>query len=197
MKFIGNILTDNTFTDNVLYNVASDVNGLIDGIPTLIIGWEKTKELYPDASIISFNVVGDVYWTYGKYERRDKYEANVKKFMDITFKKFVDSLDYVFYDVISSGNSKFESFIESLLDDKLKTGYIFGDMLYVYYDGSKKVVGVSLRDCDYIDEALKKRIFSALYKSQSVKMLKNNEEIPKEIRYKVKNMTYILPYLFS
>lgn len=197
MKFIGNILTDNTFTDNVLYNVASDVNGLIDGIPTLIIGWEKTKELYPDASIISFNVVDDVYWTYGKYERRDKYEANVKKFMDITFKKFVDSLDYVFYDVIFSGDSKFESFIESLLDDKLKTGYIFGDMLYVYYDGSKKVVGVSLRDCDYIDEALKKRIFSALYKSQSVKMLKNNEEIPKEIRYKVKNMTYILPYLFS
>ena len=47
MKFIANILTDKPFKDNDLYNVVSDKNNLIGGIPTLVVGWEYTKKLYP------------------------------------------------------------------------------------------------------------------------------------------------------
>lgn len=197
MKYIANILTQEPFTDSVLYNVVNDRKDLIPGIPTMIVGWDLAKSEYPDASIIEWNVEDDVYWTYGKYERRDKFETNTKKFQDLSFKKFLDTLEYVFYDVLVSPPSKFEDFIASLSSETPKTVYVTGDMMFICYDGMKKVIGLSLRDCDYLDETMKKRIFSAMYNSQSVNVLKNNEEISKELRFKARGKAYILPYLYS
>jgi hypothetical protein len=197
MKYIANILTEEPFEGAELYNVVRDAENLIPGIPTLIVGWDKTKELYPDSSIIEWEASDNVYWTYGKYERRDKYEANVKKFQDLAFKKFIEGLDYVFYDVFLSQEDKFNSFLTSLESNTKKTIYITGDMLYIYYDGTDKVVGLSLRDCDYLDETLKKKIFSAIYNSKTINLLKNNDEISKEIRFKARGRAYILPYLYS
>jgi hypothetical protein len=197
MKYIANILTDEQFSEDELYNVVQDRDSLVPNIPTLIIGWEKTKGLYPDASIIEWKVAENVYWTYGKYERRDKYEVNVKKFNDLALKKFIDSVYYVFYDVIKETPERFEKFIELLLSNMGKTIYITGDMMYINYDGMTKVVGVSLRDCDYVDETYKKRIFSAMYNNPSVILLKNNDAISKEVRFKTRGRAYILPYLYS
>lgn len=197
MKYIANILTDEPFNEGELYNVVRDKNELVPDIPTLIIGWEKTKSEYPDASIIEWEVADNVYWTYGKYERRDKYEVNVKKFQDLSFKKFVESLKYVFYDVMLGGEDRFTKFIELLLSNVQKTVYITGDMMYIYIDYTKKVVGISLRDCDYLGETYKKRIFSAMYNNPSVVLLKNNNAISKEIRFKTRGRAYILPYLCS
>ena len=197
MKYIANILTDEPFNEGELYNVVRDKGKLIPDIPTLIIGWERTKTEYPDASIIEWKVADNVYWTYGKYERRDKYEVNIKKFQDLSFKKFVESLEYVFYDVLLTPPERFESFLASLGSDNQKTIYVTGDMMYLYYNGTNKVVGLSLRDCDYLNEFTKKRIFSSVYNSNTVNLLKNNDEISKEIRYKAKGRAYILPYLYS
>ena len=197
MKYIASILTDEQFNEAELYNVVRDNNDIIPGIPTLIVGWERTKSEYPDASIIEDKVSDNVYWTYGKYERRDKYETNIKKFQDLSFKKFVDSLDYVFYDVLLSTAEKLDSFLTSLLSEPTKTVYVIRDMMYIYYSGTNKVVGLSLRDCDYIEDTLKKRIFSAIYNSKTVNLLKNNDEISHEVRLKAKGRAYILPYLYS
>ena len=197
MKYIANILTEEPFAEAELYNVVRDNDSLVPDIPTLIVGWDKTKELYPDASIIEWKVTDNVYWTYGKYERRDKYEVNVKKFQDLAFKKFIESLEYVFFDVLVSNPSRFDSFIASLGDGATKTIYVSGDMMYVYYDNRHKIVGLSLRDCDYVDETYKKRIFSTIYNNQSVNLLKNNDAISKEVRFKARGRAYILPYLYS
>jgi hypothetical protein len=197
MKYIANILTDEPFNEGELYNIVRDKKELVPDIPTLIIGWESTKAEYPDASIIEWKVADNVYWTYGKYERRDKYEVNIKKFQDLSFKKFVESLKYVFYDVMLEGEDRFIKFIELLLSNVQKTVYITGDMMYIHIDYTKKVVGVSLRDCDYLGETYKKRIFSAMYNNPSVILLKNNDAISKEIRFKTRGKAYILPYLYS
>jgi hypothetical protein len=156
MKYIANILSDEQFSDTELYNIVKEKKDLVPGIPTLIIGWDRVKEMYPNASIIEWKISDNVFWTYGKYERRDKYEATVKNFQDLAFKKFIEKLDYVFYDVLTSPD-RFNSFLMSLLSETKKTIYITGDMLYIYYAGTKKVIGISLRDCDYLDETLKKR----------------------------------------
>ena len=197
MKYIANILTDEPFNEGELYNVVRGKEELVPDIPTLIIGWERTKTEYPDASIIEWKVADNGYWTYGKYERRDKYEVNVKKFQDLSFKKFVESLEYAFYDVLLTPPERFESFLASLGSDNQKTIYVTGDMMYLYYNGTNKVVGLSLRDCDYLNEFTKKRIFSSVYNSNTVNLLKNNDEISKEIRFKAKGRAYILPYLYS
>lgn len=197
MRYIANILTDESFSEGELYNVVRDSDSLVPGIPTLIVGWERTKEMYPDALIIEWKVADNVYWTYGKYDRRDKYETNVRKFNDLAFKKFIESVGYVFYDVLTTDSARFSLFIASIQDETPKTVYVSSDMLYIYYKGKDKVVGMSLRDCDYIDESYKKRIFSAIYGNKAVNLLKNNDTISKEVRFKVRGRAYILPYLYS
>lgn len=199
MRFIANILIDGLFDgdSSELYNVTSERSSLIPGIPTLIVGWERTKKEYPDASIIEFEVADDVYWTYGKYERRDKYEDNLKKFYNLAIKKFINSVSYKFYDVILSGPERFNNFIASLRDKTEKNVYASGDMLYIYYKGKDFVIGLSLRDCDYADESYKKQIFSAVYSSDSVCLMKGNDDIPKSVKYKIKDRVYLLPYIFS
>ena len=197
MKYVANILSDEPFSGGELYNVVRVKTSLIQGIPTLIVGWDKTRGEYPDASIIEWKVADNVYWTYGKYERRDKYEANIKKFQDLSFKKYVDSVDYVFYDVLTTTKDKFDSFLSSFTTEAQKTVYVSDNMMYIHYSGTKKVVGLSIRDCDYIENGFKKRIFSAIYKSKSIKLLKNDEDISREVRFKIRGRVYILPYLYS
>ena len=197
MKYIGNILTDEHFEAGELFNVVQDPGSLVDGIPTLIVGWENTKKLYPDASIIEFNITGDTYWTYGKYEKRDRFEVNVKRFQDLAFKKFVESLKYEFYDVIFHGPETFERFINAMSSAIPMTVYASNDILYIYIEGNSFVLGISLRDCDYIDETYRKRIFATIYGNKSINLLKNNDDISKEVRFKARGMVYILPYLYS
>ena len=197
MKYIGNVLTTEPFDSKELYHIVDSPERLIDGIPTLIIGWDNAKSLYPDASIIEWEISDNVFWTYGKYEKRDKYEANIKRFQTYAFKNFVESLIYVFYDVLSEPLERFESFLSFISSDSKKIVYITGDMLYLYPCSGKKVIGLSLRDCDYLDVNLKKRLFSAIYNNKNISLLKSGESIPKEIRFQLKGMSYILPYIYS
>ena len=55
MKYIANILTNGIFEDE-LYNVTSKKGDLIDGIPTLVIGWEFYKKRYSNANILESKI---------------------------------------------------------------------------------------------------------------------------------------------
>ena len=73
MKPIANILTDKTFVNDGIYNVVNDINKLISGIPTLVIGWEYTKLFYPEANILNWEINSDTYWCFGRRERGQRY----------------------------------------------------------------------------------------------------------------------------
>ena len=199
MKYIGNILTDDRLESMELFNVTPEREALIDGIPTLIIGWERTKKEYPDASIIEWKVSDNVYWTYGKYEKRDKYEENLKKFNDIAISNLIESVLYVFYDILFYPEEKFESFLNLMKDGSKKTVYVSSNMMYVFMEkiSPLTVIGLSIRDCDYLGLGNKKKLFSVLYSSENVNILKNGDEISREMRYKLKNRSYLTPYLLS
>ena len=200
MKYVGNIVTNEPASVQdigKLYKIVSSIDDTEKDIPTLIIGWELTKCLYPEASIIEFVVAENVYWTYGKYERRDRFEDNLKKFREISLKKYIESISYSFYDVMLCGPEKFESFLASLKLDSPKTIYCTNDMLYLNYSGDKRVIGVSLRDCDYINDSYKKKLFSAIYSNDKINYLKGGEDITREIKYVLRGKEYIVSYVFS
>ena len=56
MKYIANILTNRKFNDTELYNIVSKKEDLISDIPTLVIGWEFTKKMYPNANILDWKI---------------------------------------------------------------------------------------------------------------------------------------------
>ena len=96
MKKIANILTDGIFDNDGLYNVVKTKDELIEGIPTLVIGWEKTKSLFPTACIIERKINDDTYWTWGSRERRQVMEKDIAVFRRLALKRFTKSIKYVF-----------------------------------------------------------------------------------------------------
>ena len=92
MKCIANILTDGLIENDGLYNVVSDKENLIPGLPTLIIGFTKMRSLYPGASIIEWKITDDIYWTWGSRERRQVQEKDLIRFRKLAINRFIKSL---------------------------------------------------------------------------------------------------------
>lgn len=188
MIYIGNILTDKNGQYNELLNVTKDKSGLIDGIPTLVVGWEFTKSNYPDVDIIDRKVCDGVYWTFGNRERRDRYESDVKWFTEECFQKLTKSVEYKFINILKDGVSRLNDFIKDSFS------YINGGMVYMYDTNHGVVYGVSLRDVEYIGMDVKK--FMAKVYRQS-KVVQFDESMSYETKKMLYGNSFVVPYIFS
>ena len=79
MNYLANIYTKSKLDIEPFFNVVDDENKLIDGIPTLIIGWDSVKSLYGDINILDKKVKDNIYWTFGQRERRNVMVVDVVK----------------------------------------------------------------------------------------------------------------------
>ena len=193
MKFIANILTEKNFSDGELYNVVSDKSLLIDGLPTLVVGWEFTKAQYPDANIIDWKISDDVYWTYGNRERRSVYEIRVKKFSEIAIDRLIKSVKYIPASVITGdGLKEFSDAVNS--DDSVV--YIHSDIVYVYLPETKCTYGMSIRDIDYLEKS-SKNFIANIYKLKNGNVITSSSGLSLELRYTLRNCNYIVPYILA
>ena len=197
MRYIGNIVTKSKVDNPELFNVVDSTEKSIPGIPTLIVGWDAAKELYPDASILESQITEDsVYWTYGRRERRDIHERDVANFKKICRNVLMKNISYVFYNVLSEDRGKYDSIMKWITDsEKRKNIYILNDVAYIYSEGCNKVVGMSLRDIEYIGIS-KKEFFKELYASENVYIVQSSDT-SLSIRSDLRNSAYIIPYLYS
>lgn len=195
MKCIANIITDGFFENNGLYNVIKDKEALIKGIPTLVIGWTKTKALYPNANIIEWKISDNLYWTWGNRERRDRHEMDIERFKNIAIKQFIKPIKYTFLSVLTASDNTFNKFMSSISNEQKKTIYIENDMVYICYNGNPNIIGTYLLDFDYIGYD-KKLFFSKMFANHNNIIIKNGQDIPFKLKILFKNNLYVIPYLF-
>ena len=196
MNYLANIYTKSKLDIEPFFNVVDDENKLIDGIPTLIIGWDSVKSLYGDVNILDKKVKDNIYWTFGKRERRNVMEIDVQKFKKKAMSIVSNNVKYKFFNILTAKNDKKKSFYLLLKDARYKTVFSFNDMLYIYIDGTDTVVSISLRDVDYIGGDVKK-IFSTLYNNKFVKVANDNDLKDTNAKLFFKDNIYLIPYIFS
>lgn len=196
MRYIANILTEKKFSDYELYNVVSDKASLIDGIPTMVIGWEYTKKMFPEANIVDWIVEDGVYWTFGNREKRSVYEERMAKFKEIAIDSFIKSINYRFISVITSKKEEIADFIGKVETEGGATAYYANGFVYVYIPSSCVVYGLSLREMDYVGKN-PKMFLSLLAKEENVSMVSAGESLSNEVRYSFRNRDYIIPYILS
>ena len=192
MKFIGNIVTDTRIDLPKLYNIVRKKEDIIKDIPTLIIGYKKVNDLYDNFSMLDWEIEYNVYWTYGRRERGERYLDDIERFQQLCFNKMVKSIKYYLFNVLIEGVDKKKRFFEFLKNDTPKTVYINNDMAYIYSE-NKHVVGISLRDIEYCG-GNKKKTLSILLKN---KVINSNEVFMNNFLYDLKNIPYIIPYLYG
>jgi hypothetical protein len=196
MRYIANILTNRKFTDNELYNIVENKENLIENIPTLVIGWEYTKKLFKNANILNWEIDENTFWTYGNRERRSKYEENVDKFKKLALKRMIKSINYEFFNILIATEEEKKEFC-NLITNHTTNVHINNDILYVLKPNTNDVIGISLRDIDYIEKD-RKKILSKVFKNTSNNIISLTDV---NLSYDIKNTlykySYTIPYLFG
>jgi hypothetical protein len=54
MQYIANIITTERLDISSFFNISSTIDSVDLSLPTLIIGWGKVKELYPEQNILDY-----------------------------------------------------------------------------------------------------------------------------------------------
>lgn len=196
MKYIANILTDKKFTDSELYNVVNSKDKLIGDIPTLIIGWGYTKKMYPEANILNWKINDNVFWTYGKREKRNKYEENIDKFKKLSINKFIKSVKYQYYNLLTISEEEKKYIISLLYRDCETHIYINCDMVYIFDDENNIVIGFSLRDIDYINSS-RKKMFNIILRNKNNNIIDIKDTLSYDMKISLNECKYVIPYLYS
>lgn len=195
MRYIGNIITNKSFKDKELYNIVKSQKDIIMGLPTLIIGWEEAKKLYPEANILDWKINDNTFWTFSNRERRSRYEENLKKFKDYAIRKMVKSLDYRFFNVITSTVEEKREFFDMIKSGREFSTYICNDMLYICDNENRIVHGILLTDIDYIGNDRNKIIKSL--NRENIENLKGEDFITYEMKKQLANYSYAIPYIYK
>lgn len=197
MRKIGNILTNKNFDGEGIYNVVSSKDELINGIPTLVIGWDFTKANYPEANIIEWKINDNTYWTFGNRERRSAYEIRTNEFKNIAIDRFIKSVKYEPFNVLVESNDRKKEFFNFMYNNTAsKKIYTRNGMVYIYIPNKETVYGISLRDIEYLNKDANK-FLAKMYGSLNAESVnvKASENITYGILSSLKNCTYIVPCL--
>jgi hypothetical protein len=194
MKFLGNILTKNKIGDIKLFNVVSEKDKLIEGLPTLIVGNSLTKELEPNYNILNWKIKRGLYWTFGPRERRQAYEQELKEFQDEAFQKFKEKIKYQFVNVYLLEKKELGQFIKGILK-KAPICYLYNNMCYIYNSEESVVYGINLLDMEYMGCDIKK-FLSYINKVNGDKCI-YAKDVDTDVKYFLKNDTYLVPCLIS
>ena len=75
--------------------------------------------------------------------------------------------------------------------------YAFSDMLYILDRSTQKVIGLSLRDIDYMGKD-RKKMFAKIYGNVNNNLITlDGDVVSWEIRNALRNYNYVIPYLFE
>ena len=190
MILIGNIVSENELTsipNN--FKVFNFNNWSDNGLPTLFIGWENTKKLLPQSSILNKKISDNLYWTFSSVEKRTIFENDLKSFIQKSYDDFIKKIKIFSLDPVILKINSTDELINKLQKFKKSFTYLYGDgMIYIYSD--TKIITIDLNLLKFIsfdDQKVLK------YLKEETNFFEHKEkEFKNELKYF--NVRYI-PYL--
>ena len=192
---IGNIVSTTKIDVSEDFNVAQSLGDIIQGLPTLIVGWDFIKKNYPNYDIIERKLDDNLYWTFKKTERRELNEEDIYNFKQATYANLIKDIKYVFIDPIQQDRKIIKKIIKKILSIKEIISYTHDNMIYLY--GENVIFGIDLSLLDFLGY-LPSKITQLLSKNTHVSLTK--ESIFIEYRKRIENLdnqVKYIPFLYS
>lgn len=192
---IANIVSNNKIDVSEEFNVVQSMDEIIHGLPTLIVGYEYVNKHYPDFDILDIRIENNLYWTFKRTEKRDKFQEDLSWFIRKVYDDLTKEITYIFVDPLQYRSRTLWKIIRKIYSLKKIITYVHGDMIYLY--GEKYLFGVDLKLLSYIglnSDKIRNKIKSTsavfLGADEILIEYKNTvEELGNKVRY--------VPYLFS
>jgi hypothetical protein len=140
---LANIVSDTKINVSQDFKVVDSLNDILEGLPTLIVGYERVNKLYPDFDITTNKIDDKTYWTFKKNEKRDKYEEDLRWFIKKVYSDLINNLSYVFVDPLQYRNKTLIKIIKKILSSNNIISYLHDEMVYIYTDNI--IFGVDLK----------------------------------------------------
>ncbi len=193
--YVANIVTKNSLNIDKYFNVVESLDEIIQGLPTLIIGWDIVKTINPEVDFIDKKLSEDIFWTFKKTERRDIFEGDLYNFIEYSYSLLIKNVGYKFIDLISLSELELKNTFKILKKSTKLIGYKYNNMLYLYTDNT--IYGFDLKLLKYLDLDVDKT-FEKI-KSYCLVFLDHNDIL---IEYKdiieiLNNEVKYIPYLYS
>ena len=162
MKILGSIVSKRKIKDVVGFvEVVNDISKVSDPTkPILIVGLSEAKKMISDFSILEKSVGEDIFWTYGRTEKRDEHEFDLKSFYDYVLESAIKDIKYYYVNLLTIKLNSIKKLINILNNDDKKYIYISNNIFYVYYNNY--ILGVSLDITSWLNIS-KKKILSKLH----------------------------------
>lgn len=193
---IGLIVSDDQkIEESTFIKVISPKDYKDDGSYTLFIGKNTVNTLLPDYTLryLDKQIDERCFWTFSRYEKRNIFEDDVKKFRTFVFEKVFKQAKYKPIEVLQNDFSNTKALINTLSDDDMKYAYVDEKAIYIYYN--KVIYGLSFDELNYIgiDE---ERILSFLRKYKNVRFIFSDKFITKDDKSVSGLDRKYIPYLY-
>lgn len=193
---VGNIVTTYNIEENN-FNVCNNIKDIVKGVPTLIVGWDITKEIYGDkVSILNKQIDENTYWTFSSKERKIDYDNDLDSFTKKCYSKIGNDVHYIYVDFIHDTKKKIKKILKKIYHSKGIKIYIDGGrMVYLYTDGI--IFGVDLEIVEYIGISRDKVISKLLNLSDCRFIDMEIFNKYKTIMTKINNRVKLVPYFYD
>lgn len=196
MNILGYIVTKNKL-NNILscIKVVTSYRAIEDKTkPILIIGLEEAKKHASSFSILEKQINENLFWTFGKREKRSDYEKDIEKFQEYVLQQSVKMVSYYYFNVLTVKMEKIKKLIKIINNLDLKFFYIDKKMVYMFYNGY--VMGFSIDIIEYIG-VKRNKIIALIQKNDKNKIYFNDFALNFKIKKMIENKRYIIPYFLS
>jgi hypothetical protein len=192
---VANIVTNTNINIDKYFNVVETLDEIVQGLPTLIIGWDIVKTINPNADFVDKKISEEIFWTFKKTERRDIFEEDLYNFINYSYTKLIKNINYTFIDLISYSESELKNTFKLIKNMNDVVGYKYKNMLYIYTKNT--IYGVDIKLIEYVGYDVNE-ILSKIISYFDVFL--ENEQILieyKDIIDVLNNEVKYIPYLYS
>ena len=194
--YIGNIITSSKIEDEN-FKVCRKLETIDGSLPTLIVGWDKTKEIYGDkVSILHKKIDEKTNWTFSTKERKVDYDKDIKSFMSNCYSNIGKDINYVYIDIIHDSKKKIKKIIKKIYS--LKNPKVYNHlnrMIYIYCENI--VFGVDIEVLNYIGIDYKKVLDKLSKISNCLFIDEKIFNIYKSIINKINGKVRLIPYIYE
>ena len=159
--------------------------------PMLLVGIDVAKAYSKDFSMVEKRLADNVFWTYGKTEKRVEYEKDIDKFYKFIIDNILDNIKYYYINILNLKYSKIKELYNILFNDEKKYIYLSNGMLYILFK-ENGILGISLKIAHYCGINVRKRLIQMASNKKNV-MCKDCSECIKAFRKEVCGKEYSIP----
>ena len=192
---IANIVSATNVNVSCDFNVVKSLDETVQGLPTLIVGWDYIKKNYPDYDIIKRKLNENLFWTFKKTEKRELHEEDIYNFVEQSYKNLIKDITYTFIDPILFSRKNIVKIIKAINNTNKVISYKHENMVYIYFE--RYIFGVDLIFTEFIGINSEK-LLSKINKKSYIFLDKNTIFIEYKKRIEnLENQVKFIPYLYS